>query len=299
LRLLLALSVAVASSGCHIWYKPVPVANAIGEETTLLAGDSVNVYRSDRFEVYGPSSEAVYDGYEQLNRAVRAFERHFGTRAPKLAFVLFRDSIRTLDAETARSIRDRGFTPVPYVRPRAARFRRNYRVMEYGGVSWPIAPAAAREMLRLYSEGRVGAASRGSDVLNRFPVWYRAAVIHLVGDAGTIANDLEFVRDARNHWQPLKTLLTLVVPASGDSLLDPVRRNDASDHLRVVAAQSSTFGRFLVEREGPAVIGRIGTGYLAGRSLAEMIGEFHTAPKTVEELETRWKAWVETREVDY
>lgn len=294
----MVLCAAAALSGCFIWYKPVPVANAIGEEVTLLAGDSVNVYRNDRFEVYGPNPEAVYDGYEQLNRAVRAFERYFGARAPKLAVVLFRDTVQELSQDATRAIRDRGFTIVSYARPRAAR-RRSYRLMDYGGVSWPIAPVAAREMLRVYAEGRVGGAPRAGDVMDRLPVWYRAAVIHLVGDAGTIANDLEFVRETRGAWQPFKTLLTLAVPASGDSLLDPVRRNEASDHLRMVAAQASTFGRYLAEREGPGVIGRIGSGYLSGNSLAEMIAAFHTAPRTVDDLEARWKAWVETREVDY
>jgi hypothetical protein len=297
LKQLLVLCAAAALSGCFIWYKPVPVANAIGEEMTLLAGDSVNVYRSDRFEVYGPGSEAVYDGYEQLNRAVRSFERHFGTRAPKLAVVLFRDTVERLSPEATRAIRDRGFTVVSYARPRVVR-RRSYRLLDYGGVSWPIAPVAAREMLRVFAEGRVNGA-RDADVLDRFPVWYRAAVMHLVGDAGTIANDIEFVRETRGAWQPFKTLLTLAVPASGDSLLDPVRRNDAPEYLRMVAAQSSTFGRYLVEREGPAVIGRIGTGYLSGKSLSEMIAGFHTAPRNLDDLESRWKGWVETREVDY
>lgn len=298
MKLLLAICGAVAISGCHYWYKPVPVENAIGEEMTVLAGDSVNVYRGDAFEVYGPSSEAVYDGYEQMNRAVRSFERYFGARAPKLAFILSRDSVETLDNETAKAFRDRGFTPVGYLRPRGPRMRRNYRVIEYGGVTWPIAPTAAREMLRLFSETKAG--SRNQNVMDRFPVWYRAAVIHLVGDAGTIANDLEFVRETRPHWQPFKTLLTLVVPPShDDSLLDPSRRNEANDLTRMVAAQSSTLGRYLVEREGPAVIGRIGAGYLAGRSLNEMISEFHSAPKDVESLEERWKAWIETREIAY
>lgn len=294
MKLLLALCAAAVLSGCRFWYKPVPVANAIGEETTVLAGDSVNVFRNDRFEIYGPSSEAVYDGYEQMNRAVRAFERHFGVRAPKLAFVLYRDTVETLDAQSLRAIRDRGFAVVGYSRPRGFRGRRNYRVLDYGGVTWPIAPTAAREMLRIYAEGK-----SKSGALDRLPVWYRAAVISLVGDAGTIANDLEFIREARAHWLPLKTLLTLAVPTTEDPLLDPVRRNDASEHLRVVAAQASTFGRFLSEREGPSVIGRIGNGYLTGRSLNEMIAEFHTAPKTIDDLESRWKGWVETREVDY
>ena len=298
MRFLIALCAAAAISGCRFWYKPVPVANAIGEEMTILAGDSVNVFRNDRFEVYGPSPEAVYDGYEQMNRAVRSFERHFGARAPKLAVILFRDSAEALDSATVRSMRDRGFTVVPYTRPRSARGRRSYRIIDYGGVSWPIAPTAAREMLRLFAEGK--AATRGNEALDRFPVWYRAAVIHLVGDAGTIANDLEFVRETRPHWQPFKTLLTLVVPPSTeDSLLDPSRRNEATELVRMVAAQSSTFGRYLADREGPAVIGRIGVGYLSGRSLKEMVAEFHTAPKNLDDLESRWKAWIETREVAY
>lgn len=296
MRFSLALCATAALSGCHFWYKPVPVANAIGEEKTVLAGDTVHMFRNDRFEVYGPTSEAVYDGYEQMNRAVRSFERYFGSRAPRLAMILYRDSLRQLDSGTVRSIRDRGFIVVRYLRPRNVA-RRSYRVIDYGGVSWPIAPTAAREMLRLFAEGKAGTRS---PALDRFPVWYRAAVIHLVGDAGTIANDLEFIRETRGQWQPLKTLLSLVVPGSSeDAMLDPLRRNDASEHLRMVAAQSSTFGRFLSEREGPAAIGRIGTGYLSGRALNEMIAEFRTAPKNVEELESRWKAWVETREVDY
>src|SRR5206468_7524729 len=102
-RLLLTLAAVAALSGCRFWYKPVPVANAIGEEKTVLAGDSVHVFREARFEVYGPNPEAVYDGYEQLNRASRTFERHFDAPAAKLAVVLEKDTLRALDAPTLKS----------------------------------------------------------------------------------------------------------------------------------------------------------------------------------------------------
>src|SRR5436853_561200 len=75
MKLLLLLGAVATLSGCRFWYKPVPVANAIGEERTVLAKDSVNVHRESRFEVYGPNSEAVYDGYEQRNRVYRSLER--------------------------------------------------------------------------------------------------------------------------------------------------------------------------------------------------------------------------------
>src|SRR5947207_1631703 len=87
------LFLSAGTTACRFWYKPIPVANAIGEERTLVGGDSVNVHREPRFEVYGRNPETVYDGYEQLNRAYRAFERYFGAPAPRLAVVLSDDSV--------------------------------------------------------------------------------------------------------------------------------------------------------------------------------------------------------------
>jgi hypothetical protein len=294
---LVVLGAVAALCACGTFYKPVPVANAIGEQKTVLAGDTVRVYREERFEVYGPAPDAVYDGYEQLNRAVRMFERHFTVRAPRVAVVMARDTSIQVDSGSARDIRSRGFSLVSYVRPHWMRSRQSHRSLDYGGVLWPIAPTASRAMLARYAESRGGQPARhDSAVLDRLPVWYRAAVMHLVGDAGNFGNDVELLRDNRSKWQPLRTVLTLVRAASADSLLDPSRRNEADEFTRIVAAQASTFGRYLVEREGPAVIGRIGAGYLAGRSLNEMFGEFRSAPKTLDELESRWKIWIETPE---
>lgn len=298
MRLLLLLSAAAMLTGCRFWYKPIPVANAIGEEEMLLAGDTVHVYRERRFEVYGPNSEAVYDGYEQLNRAYRAFERHFGGPPPRLAFVLFRDSVVHLDSATLREFGQRGFRVVEYARPRSVRSRRRYGGIDYGGVLWPIAPTAARELLARFAETQLHSDTPLSDaaLLERFPAWYRAAIIHLVGEAGAFESDLEYVRDKRHQWWPFKDLLTLVRPAGADSLLDPSRLGEADDGTRIIAAQSSALGRYLVEQEGPAVLGRVGRGYVAERSLSEILGEFKTAPNTAAELEQRWKLWIDTRE---
>lgn len=297
MKLLLVLSAAVMMNGCRFWYKPVPVANAIGEEVVLLSGDTLNVHRDSRFEVYGPSPEVVYDGYEQLNRAYRAFERHFGIPAPKLAFVLFPDSVTQLDAATTRGFGDRGFTLVSYARPRSVRSRRRYSGIDYGGVEWPIAPTAARAMLARFADAQLGGQARpDSALLERFPLWYRAAIMHLVGEAASAENDLQFLRDRRARWLPLRDLLVMVRTPSADTALDPSRRGEVDDGTRMLAAQSSTLGRFLVQREGQAVLGRLGRGYLSGRTLTEMLAEFQSAPRSVADLELRWRVWVDTRE---
>lgn len=296
MRLALALAAATLLSGCRFWYKPVPVAGAIGEEETVLSGDTVHVHRDGRFEVVAPNPEAVYDGYEQLNRAYRAFERHIASPPPRLAFILYRDSVETVDPATARSIRERGFTLVQYARPRSVRSRRRYSGLDYGGVTWPIAPTAARTMLARFGDAQLGGAPRpDSLVLDRFPLWYRAAVLHLIGEAGAIDRDMELVRDRRGQWLPLRDLLVMVRSASADSLLDPSRRSEADETTQLLAAQATTVGRFLVEREGPAILGQLARGYLSGRSFADMMREFRVVPRTIVDMDRAWRVWVELR----
>src|SRR5258705_10649124 len=153
-RLLLLLGAVAALNGCRFWYKPVKVANAIGEEKAVVSGDTLHVHREQRFEVYGPSPEAVYDGFEQMNRAYRGFERSFGSPAPRIAVVLSADSTVPFDVATLRGFRDRGFAVMRYVRPRGFRQPARYGALAYGGVLWPLAPAAARTMLALFAQSQ-------------------------------------------------------------------------------------------------------------------------------------------------
>lgn len=295
---LLLLAATVLLGGCHMWYKPVPVENAIGETEAVIDGDTLNVHRERRFEIYAGNPEVTYDGYEQLNRAYRAFERHFTSPAPRLAVFLFPDTVDPLDAGTVKSFNDRGFTIVEYARPRSVRAARRYNRLDYGGVDWPIAPTAARVMLARFAEAQVGPTAEGlsdDQLLQRFPFWYRTAVYHLIGESGAIENDLEIVRERRHQWLPIKDLIVLVKPASADSLLDPSRRSEADEITQILSAQAATFGRFLVEREGAAVLGRLARGYLSGRPIAEMVAEFHSTPRRIEDLEQAWRTWVDTR----
>jgi hypothetical protein len=292
-RLFVALIATLGLAGCRFWYKPVPVANAIGEERMLLGSDSVNFYHDERFEVYGPNTEAVYDGYEQLNRAYRAFERHFAAAPPKLAFILESDTSRPLDAKV---VHDRGYTIVRYARPRSYKSPTRYGAPGYGGVIWPIAPTAARAMLGDFARRTAGGGGDDSAAIERIPAWLRAAVIHLLGEAGTATVDLEYVREKRGSLLPLRDLLTLLRPATADSLLDPTRRSEADEATRIASAQAATFGQYLIEREGSGVLGRLARGYVAGRSLNDMIAALEHTPHNLLEIENRWRVWIDTKE---
>lgn len=296
-RAILGAALVLSVGGCRFWYKPVPVANAIGETEVVLGGDTVNMHRDDRFEVYGPNSEAVFDGYEQLNRAYRAFERHFHWTPPKLAVVLFQDSIVPLDAATLKSLRDRDFLPLSYARPQSVRSRRRYGGLDYGGATWPLAPTAARVMLARFADAQLEGGPRpDAVVLDRFPFWFRAAFLHLLGESGAFERDLELVRDKRTLWMPMKDLIVMIRPASADSVLDPSRRSEADETLQLLAAQATTLGRYLVEREGPAVLGRLARGYIGNRPIADMLKETRSGTRTITDLERSWQVWVATRE---
>jgi len=292
------LLLALAVSGCRFWYKPVPVANAIGEEKVLLAGDSLHAYRGARFEVYGPNAESVYDGYEQMNRAYRAFDRYFGGPSRKVAIILGRDSLPPLDSATLRAFRARDLVVVHYVRPRGMRTRQRYGALDYGGILWPIAPTVARQLLAEFARRQPGvdAATPDSTLLEMFPLWYRAAIMRLVGDAASAVKDLERMREKRALLVPLRDMLPLVRASSADSLVDPRRTSDSDEFSETVGAQSGMLARYLVDREGSAVIARLGRAYAARQPLSEILAGFRVAPKDLAELERRWLVWVDTRE---
>lgn len=287
---------ALAASGCRYWYKPVPVANAIGDEKAVLAGDTMRVYRESRFEIYGPDEQAVYDGYEQMNRAYRAFERLFDAEPPHLAVLLAKDTALVVDSATSRGFASHGFRFIRFVRPKPEYQR--YGSLAYGGILWPVAPTVARLMLAhlAVAQGPASAgASSDSAQLARFPVWFRAAVMHLVGE-GAVSNDIDYLRDRRGDWMPLQELLTLVRSPAEDSTLDPSRRGNADDTSRLIAAQAATLAQYLVQHDGPAVMRQFAQGYLTNRPLTQVLRELPAAAHGMSELEQNWRVWVLTTE---
>lgn len=283
------LAAAVALGGCSYWYRPVPVRAAIGKERTALASDSFSVHRDARFEVYGPGSQAVFDAYEQLNRTYRAFDRYFSAPAPRLAVVLYPEWSKPGDSTAERVLRERGAVVLRFVRPLRASFRERVGDDGYEGSLWPVGPAAVRFLLASAAAPDV---PLDTTTLARLPAWYRSAVMSIVGESGTMPEDVQYMRENRGSRWTLDQLLALDRPTSADSALDPYRRDDADDHDRRFSSQSSAFMQFLIEREGVGTMAALGRGFAKGEAFALQASRFRVLPRTTTELEERWLAWL-------
>lgn len=299
-RVLCIVALAAALDACRLWYRPIPIANAIGAERVLVASDSFSVHRDPRFEVYGPGSQAVFDAYEQLNRAYRAFDRHFGSPTPRLGVVLMETDGRP-DLAVERALRERGLVPLRYARPYRARMQERSGEAGYEGALWPVGPTSARALLASFAHVVDSAAPARFDTttLARFPVWYRSAVMRLVGDAASLPYDVEYTRENRGSRLTIERLVGTERPPAADSTLDPSRRSDADDHDRRLASQASAFAQFLLEREGPDVLRRLGLGFARGQTFVEQAREFRVVPKDLPDLDERWMAWLAAQREEY
>lgn len=299
MRSLFALSALVALGGCRLWYQPVPITNAIGKERTVVAADSFNVHRDPRFEVYGPGTQSVFDAYEQLNRAYRAFDRYFGAPTPRLAVVLTEASARS-DSTVDRALRARGLTILRYARPRRARMQERLGEAGYGGSFWPVGPVAARMLLAsLVATVSAPETPLDTNTLTRFPAWYRSAVMGIVGDATSLPFAIAYAKENRGSRLSLDRLLAVERSPSADSTLDPTRRADADEHDRRLSAQASAFAQFLLDREGPDVLRQLGRGFAAGRTFEQVAADFKALPRNVPDIDERWLAWLAAQRIAY
>jgi hypothetical protein len=285
------IGIVALLGGCHLWYKPVPIESAVGRERIFIAGDSFSVHRDPRFEIYGIGSQAVFDAYEQLNRTYRTFDRYFGAPAPRLAVVLSTSGMKA-DQELDSVLRGRGLTPLRYARPRNSVLMERLGEPGYEGSLWPVAPFAARVLLASLAGPSATASARvDTSAIAVFPAWFRAAVMHVVGDASSLPLDIAYVQESRGTRITVERLMGWVRATAADSALDSYRRVGANENDRLFASQSSAFAQFLLDREGQDILARLARGYAARRTFESMAAELRTGP-TVAEMDERWSAWL-------
>jgi hypothetical protein len=292
-----ALCLTVLANGCFLrkWvYHPVLVANAIGDSTTTLSGTRLHAYRTDEYEVYGPTATSVSFAVPQIERAYREFRKNFGVDAPYMAIVVA-DSAFAISPGDAGSFAKRRIHTFVYVRPH------NLRDIE--GVSpdlnedeiWPVSSRLAREMLTSYITSRrhlspeIETATHGSDYhTDPLPLWYVDAVVALLSDPGAPDRVMDYLKDHLAESPPLSELLDDRAPTAGR-----VDSAGASRERRtIVGATGVGLTLFLIEREGPRIVGRLADAFLGGGTARDVVNQAKHVPQNDRELERVWRTWV-------
>lgn len=274
-------------------YRPTLVANAIGDSTTTLSATKVHVYRTDDFEIYGPTTLSVSTAEGQVDRAYREFTKYFGTHAPPMVIVVADSSFAISPADAGAFAKRRIHTFV-YVRPHVLRDIEGVAPDTPEDEIWPVASRAARELLHAYVTDRrhlpqgVETTSHAAEEHNGpVPAWFADAVVTLLGDPGAPDRVMEYLRDHIAEAPPITTLLDSMPPDA------PADTSAASrDRRTLLSATGVGLTLFLVEREGPRVVGRLANAFLAGSTARQVIGDLHHVPQNDRELERVWRTWV-------
>lgn len=275
-------------------YRPVLVANAIGDSTTTLSGTTLHVYRNDDYEIYGPTALSVSTAEQQVGRAYREFTKHFGVQAPPMVIVIADSEFAIAPGDVGKFANRRIHTFV-YVRPH------NLRDVE--GVTpdtpeeeiWPVSTRVSRELLAAYIAARrhqlqeVESRSHNADYhLDPLPAWYVDAVVALLSDPGAPDRIMDYFRDHMADAAPAATLLDLHPPSAGVADTMATTR----ERRALIGSEGLALTLFLVDREGPRVVGRLADAFLAGGTAREIVNQSHHLPQNDREFERAWRTWV-------
>ena len=281
-------------TGCFLRkyvYHPVPVANAIGDSTAVVAGTRLHVYAADRWEVYGPTDVSVSMAVPQLKRVYSEFAKYFGTDGPRMA-VLMADSAFALTPADAGAFATRGLHTFVYVRPR------NLRDIE--GVPrdlnedeiWPVAPRAASELLAAYVEARRQrppsveiSAHPAERHPGPFPLWFDDAVVALLSDPGAPDRVMDYLRDHLEEAPTVDDLLAMRGSTSEDTTTVRARRT-------VSGAAGVALTLLAIDRDGPRVVERFANAFLAGSDGWSVVRASAHLPHDAHDLERIWRVWV-------
>ena len=119
------------------------------------------------------------------------------------------------------------------------------------------------------------------------PRWFADAVVTVLGDPAAPDRVMDYLRDHLASAPPLATLLD-AAPASGAADTTSASR----DQRMILSATGVGLTLFLVEREGPRVVGRLTDAFLAGSTARQALTEMHHVPQNDKELESVWRTWV-------
>ena len=287
--------------GSHFMPAVVPFA----ADTTTLGGRRWHRLREPAFDLYvqTPSILPVVDGH--LQATATEFTRHFGG-APRVAVLVF-------DAP-ADPTHDFDFTPFQTAGTQVLVFVRAKKPSgeDRLGIDEGLLRSRLAELfLAAYADSVVAStigvrdATSGGRALDRLPHWFAEAVISRVARPETVEPGLAYVRANRLRLVPLRHLFgvaRLGTPpwselAGQRATALPLAPAFApgTPPATLLAAESTAFGEFLVDRYGPTFLQAVADELLLGVPTEQALVTLPGGPDDGVALERRWEAWLARR----
>jgi hypothetical protein len=287
--------------GEHLMPPVVPYASAA--DTSTMSGRRWHRARGDAYDLYVQAPTIIPELDERMQETVRQFARHFGA-VPRVAVLVFdapADPTREFDFSAFQATHTQVLAFV--------RAPKRQRAGELGIDEGLLRARLAELFLAAYADSVVAArtgrwdGATGGHAVNRLPHWFAEAVISRVARPEAVEPGLRFLRANRLQLVPLQRLFgvaRLGAPAwseMADRKLPALALGaDAAPAVpaapALLAAESTVFGEFLVDRYGPTFLQAMADALLEGLPTERAFAGLPGVPADRAALERDWADWL-------
>jgi hypothetical protein len=310
-----ALAAGCAGHGLHVPRLPrigssfMPPVVPYASHTATMSGRRWSRLREPAYDLYAQSPIVLPTVSGHLQATAQEFARHFGG-APRVAVLVFDAPADPTHEFDFSAFQEAGTQVLVFVRPEKAQRSRALGIDE-GLMRARLAElflASYADSVRASRTGRRDATA-GDRALDRLPHWFAEAVISRVARPETVEPGLAFVRANRPQLVPLQRLFR-VARLGTPAWCELAERNSATlatlatlpaaafqvgtaaPPTALLAAESTVFGEFLVDRYGPTFLQAMADELLAGVPTELALETLPPVPDDGAPLEKRWSAWL-------
>lgn len=284
---------------------PPVVSYAAAADTATMSGRRWHRLRTPAYDLYVQSPAITTAVDERLEETARQFARHFGG-APRVAVLVFDGP--------AEPTREFDFSAFQAAHTQVLAFVRSPKAQRAGelGVDEGLLRARLAELfLAAYADSVVADRTGRWDgegttrSVERLPHWFAEAVISRVARPETVEPGLAYLRANRPHVVPLRRLFRVAragAPAWCElatrrlpSLSVTTPRRGGAPPPVLLAAESTVFGEFLVDRYGPTFLQAMGEALLDGMPTERVLATLPGEGEEGSALEASWGEWLARR----